>query len=177
MKTLKLRTLALATCTAFAVQVAGCGGSSSSGPTADSLSIAPLATQTVNQGTTVGPLALVIQGGDAGSVAVTATADNPALVRPGSVSIRESEGRKTLTVVPEDGQTGTTRITVTASDVAGHTTVQSFELIVNPVYVAFDGFATSAFADGESAEPRSLSASTLQLDASDNPDAFDSLLQ
>ena len=177
MNTLHIRTLTVAVCTALAVQIAGCGGSSSGGAAPSGLSIAPLATQTVNQGATVGPLSLVISGADPGSVAVAATADNPALVGPGSVGISDEGGQKTLTVMPADGQFGTARITVTASDAAGHTTARSFELIVNPVYVAFDGFAASTFADSDSADPRSLSAVTLQLDTSDNPDAFANLLQ
>jgi hypothetical protein len=64
-----------------------------------------------------------IQNARAGALAVTAAADNDALVPPGGISVTGGGATRILTVLPEAEESGQTRIRITASDDSGTDTV------------------------------------------------------
>ena len=79
----------------------------------------------------------------------------------------------------EDGAMGVVlnrQTSVTVADAAGLATTRTFRVTVNAVNVAFTTWTFEMYADPETAVSRSLLGFTLQNDAEDQPDAFDSLL-
>jgi hypothetical protein len=102
-------------------------------PVNDAPTISTLADQTINQGTSTGPIGLTI--GDiettAGSLVVSGSSSNPTLVPNGNLVFGGSGASRTVTVTPATDQTGTASITVTVNDGSAITT-DSFVLTVNP---------------------------------------------
>lgn len=96
--------------------------------------ISAIATTTTAEDTATGALAFTV--GDAetavGSLVVSATAANQALVPDASISIGGSGANRTVTITPATNATGTVTITLTASD-GGRRTTETFNLTITPV--------------------------------------------
>jgi VCBS repeat-containing protein len=116
----------------------------------DAPTIANIADQTINQDTTTGSLAFTV--GDveasAGSLTVTGSSSNPALVPNANIAFGGSGANRTVTVTPLAGQSGSSTITVTVSDGA-LTATDTFLLTINavttPTYLLAEGFEGAGF--------------------------------
>ena len=98
----------------------------------DSPTITTIANQTTTSGTAVGPLSFTV--GDvetaAGSLTVSGSSSNTALVPNANIKFGGSGANRTVTVTPVAGQTGTATITVPVSD-GQASTPTSFQLTVS----------------------------------------------
>jgi len=116
----------------------------------DTPTISNIADQTINQDTSTGPLSFTI--GDvetaAGSLTVTGSSSNPALVPNANIVFGGSGANRTVTVAPVAGQSGSSTITITVNDSA-LTASDTFVLTVNPItaptYLLTEGFEGNGF--------------------------------
>ena len=98
----------------------------------DAPTITSVANQTTSTGTAIGPLSFTV--GDletaAGSLTVSGSSSNTALVPNGNIVFGGSGANRTMTVTPAASQTGAATITVTVSD-GSLSTPTNFQLTVN----------------------------------------------
>ena len=98
----------------------------------DAPTITSVANQTTSTGTAIGPLSFTV--GDletaAGSLTVSGSSSNTALVPNGSIVFGGSGANRTITVTPAASQTGVATITVTVND-GSLSTPTTFQLTVN----------------------------------------------
>jgi hypothetical protein len=98
-------------------------------------SISSLPALTINEDNATGPLSFTI--GDVetvvGSLTVTATSSNPALVPNGNIAPGGSGADRTVTITPLANQFGNTTITLTVNDGSGGSNSTAFVLTVAPV--------------------------------------------
>jgi autotransporter-associated beta strand protein/YVTN family beta-propeller protein len=110
-------------------------------------SVTGLADQTIDAGTTLGPIAFTVADDltPAAALTVTATSSNQALLPDADIILGGSGAARMLTATPVPGASGTTVITVTVSD-GGQVGQQTFTLTVLPlaVYYLAEG-ATGGF--------------------------------
>jgi hypothetical protein len=103
----------------------------------DAPTISDIVNQTTTSGVAVGPLSFTV--GDvetaAGSLTVSGTSSNPALVPNGNIVFGGTGASRTVTVTPAANQTGTATLTVTVSDGALSAS-DTFVLTVNAVTLA-----------------------------------------
>jgi glucose/arabinose dehydrogenase len=119
-------------------------------PVNDLPTISNIADQTINQDTSSGALAFTV--GDvetaAGSLTVTGSSSNPALVPNANLVFGGGGASRTITVTPVAGQSGSCTISVTVSD-GGLTATDTFVLTVNavsaPTYLLTEGFEGAGF--------------------------------
>ncbi len=105
---------------------------SSTGNTAPAIST--IASQTIGEDTSTGALAFTVGDAEtaAGSLTVTATSSNPALVPNANIVMGGSGASRTATVTPAAQQNGTASISLSVSDGA-LTTTSTFLLTVSAV--------------------------------------------
>ena len=94
--------------------------------------LSTLASQTINEDSSTGPLAFTVGDAEtaAGSLTVTGSSSNPALVPAASIAFGGSGANRTVTVTPAAQQNGTAVITLSVSDGTAATS-SSFLLTVN----------------------------------------------
>jgi hypothetical protein len=94
--------------------------------------ISDVTNQTVQAGGTAGPLSFTVSDAEtaAGSLTVTASSSNPALVPASGIALGGSGGSRTVSVTPAAGQTGTATLTLTVTDAGGLTATDTFTLTV-----------------------------------------------
>jgi len=101
----------------------------------DPPTISAISFQSINEDTATAPIAFTI--GDvetpAGSLTVTGSSSNPALVPNANLQFAGGGSNRTVTVTPASNQTGTATITVTVRDDEGRGTSTNFLVIVNAV--------------------------------------------
>jgi hypothetical protein len=172
----------LITLTATALAVAGCGGGGgydddSQEPDAPpSLSaIADLMLAQDSSSAAI-PFAVADDRTAAGSLIVSASSSDPDVIPVEGIVLGGGGGNRTMTITPAEASSGTSTVSVTVADAAGLSTTRTFLVTVNAVNVAFTSWTFEMYADPETADSRSLLGFTLQNDAEDQPDAFDSLL-
>ena len=153
------------------------GGSGAGQPMGPSIS--SIAAQSVNQDTSIGPVAFAVTGapGTSGELVVTASSSNPAIIQDGNITIAGSGMSRTITLTPVADAFGTVQIVLTAKDAAGRMARGAFAVNVNPVYASFTTTTDTAFVAGEDTQPVPITGVTLQPDADDNGNAFASLIQ
>ena len=97
--------------------------------------ISPLANQSINQNTTLGPLPFTLTDAEtpAGNLIVSGTSSNTGLVPNTALLFSGTSSNRFLTVTPATNQSGTTLITLTVTDVAGATNSTSFLLTVSSI--------------------------------------------
>ncbi len=104
-------------------------------PVNDTPTVSNIADQATNEDTATGAITFII--GDvetaAGSLLVTATSSNTAVVPNGSIVLGGSGANRTVTLNPAANQFGTTTITITVTDAGGLTAIDTFVLTVNGV--------------------------------------------
>lgn len=108
--------------------------------------ISDIANQTINQDTTLGPIAFTV--GDAetapGSLIVTASSSNPGLIPNGAITLGGSGASRTITATPLAGQSGSAIISVVVND--GQATASDTFLVTvnqsggNGTFVLEEGF-------------------------------------
>src|SRR5262249_15496439 len=91
--------------------------------------------QAINEDTSSAPIAFTVGDSEtaAGSLNVTFSSSNPALVPNTNLQLGGSGSSRTLTIMPATNQTGSATITVTVRDGDGMAASTSFLLTVNPV--------------------------------------------
>jgi VCBS repeat-containing protein len=99
----------------------------------DDPTISAVADLTTNIDTQAGPLNVTIadQETAAGSLNLSATSNNQAVVADGGITLGGSAGARTVTVTPVTGATGTATVTLTVSDGNGGTATEIFVVTVN----------------------------------------------
>ena len=97
--------------------------------------ISNISDQVINEDTSTGPIAFTV--GDLetppGSLVVTRSSSNQALVPNASVVLGGSGANRTVAVTPLANQFGSTTITVTATDGVGQSRQDTFVVTVNPI--------------------------------------------
>jgi hypothetical protein len=106
---------------------------------------APTVTQLPQTNTLVNkPLSLAITVGDdgpLGSLSLSASSSNPALVPNANISITGSGAGRTVTLTPAASATGVAPISITVTDVGGKSATTAFTLMVRPTTnVVFNDF-------------------------------------
>ena len=178
--TISMRSLFALTATALAV--AGCGGGGGYGgdsPSPDappSMSAFADLTLAQDSSSTAIPFTVADDRTAAGSLVVSASSSDTSLIPVEGITFGGGAGSRTMTITPSEASTGTASVSVTVADAAGLSTTRTFRVTVNAVNVAFTTWTFEMYADPETAVSRSLLGFTLQNDAEDQPDAFDSLL-
>lgn len=162
---------------AAAAALAACGGGGDRGPQAPVVS--GLSSVQLPQDTTSAPVGFTVLDADTlpSMLVLSVESSNPALLPPEGIQLAGTGNSRTLTLTPAPEATGTATVTVRVRDDAGLTTSATLAVTVQAVLRSFRGLAGDAFAAGETASPASLQGFTLQLDADDDPTAFDALLQ
>jgi outer membrane protein assembly factor BamB len=95
--------------------------------------ITAISNQTINQNTTLGPLAFTVSDAEtpAGNLVVSGVSSNTTLVPNAALVFSGTSSNRFLTITPANNQSGTTLITLTVFDAAGATNSSSFLLTVN----------------------------------------------
>jgi len=175
-----IRSIAALAATALAVAACGGGRRMDNAPAPNTPpTMAAIADQTINQDTSSAALGFGVNDQEtaASSLTVTATSSNTGLIPDAGITLAGSGAMRTVTVTPAEAAVGSATVTLTVADSAGLSATRSFVVTVNAVNVAFTPFALDTFAAAEDSDMRSMVGFTLQNDAEDRPDAFDSLLQ
>jgi hypothetical protein len=166
--------------------LAACGGGGYDGgdnppppPARQAPQIVGLANQTLPQDTSTPVLTFQVSDADSGANAVTVTAisSDQTIIPAAGIVLGGSGGNRTLQITPAADAIGNATITLRAVDPDGLVAQQMVGVMVNGVFVSFTNTLIDLFGDAENGEPRSLRGFTLDDDADDNPNAFDSLLQ
>jgi hypothetical protein len=163
--------------------LAACGGGGDGNPPPAPAKQAPqivgLANQTLPQDTSTPVLTFQVSDADSGAnaVTVTATSSDPTIIAGAGIVLGGSGANRTLQITPAADVIGNAMITIRAVDPDGLFAQQVIGVTVNGVFVSFTNTLIDIFGDAANGEPRSLRGFTLDDDADDNPNAFDSLLQ
>src|SRR5688572_5275991 len=166
--------------------LAACGGGGSGGgnnpppaPAKQAPQIVGLADQSVPQDTSTPVLTFQVSDADSGAnaVTVTATSSDQTIIPAAGIVLGGSGANRTLQITPAADVFGNAMITVRAVDPDGLVAQQAIGVAVNGVFVSFKNTLIGIFGDAANSEPRSLRGFTLDDDADDEPNAFDSLLQ
>jgi hypothetical protein len=169
----------------LAAGLAACGGGGYDGggnnpaPARQAPQIVGLANQTLPQDTTTPVLTFQVSDADSGpnAVTVTATSSDPTIISAAGIVLGGSGANRTLQITPVADAIGSAMITIRAVDPDGLAAQQALGVTVNGVFVSFTNTLIDIFGNAENDEPLSLRGFTLDDDADDNPNAFDSLLQ
>jgi VCBS repeat-containing protein len=107
-------------------------------PVNDPPTIADIPDQATREGTAVGPLTISVNDVDnaAGSLTLTASSNNQALVPDANVVFGGSGGARTITVTPVAGQAGQAAIAVTVRDGQGGQASETFVVSVGSALAA-----------------------------------------
>ena len=171
---------------ALTAGLAACGGGGYGGgdnppppPARQAPQIVGLANQTLPQDTSTPVLTFQVSDADSGANAVTVTAisSDHTIIPTAGIVLGGSGANRTLQITPAADAIGNATITLRAVDPDGLVAQQMVGVMVNGVFVSFTNTLIDLFGDAENGEPRSLRGFTLDDDADDNPNAFDSLLQ
>jgi hypothetical protein len=174
-----MRSFIVLTATAFAVAGCGGGGGGSDPQSPDAPpSMSAIGDLTIAQDTSSAAIPFDI-GDDrtaSGNLSVSVSSSDSSLIPDWGIVLGGSGSNRTVTVTPAEAAVGSATVSLTVADAAGLTTTRSFLVTVNALNVAFTTWTFEMYADPESANSRSLLGFTLQNDAEDQPEAFDSLL-
>ncbi|HEV8334176.1 MAG TPA: hypothetical protein VGQ22_22320 [Steroidobacteraceae bacterium] len=159
-----------------------CGGGGYDKPPAPAQqapTIAGLADQSLPQDTTTPVLNFQVNDADsgAGTVIVTATSSDPAIIPAEGVVLGGSGANRTLQITPAPEVFGSATITIRATDPDGLAAQQAIRVTVNGVFVSFTTTVSDMFPVDENGDQHLLSGFTFTQDADDDPAAFDVLLQ
>ncbi|HEY7642407.1 MAG TPA: hypothetical protein VH814_21920 [Steroidobacteraceae bacterium] len=160
--------------------VTACGGGGYNSPPAKQApQLLGLTDQSLPQDTSTPVLNFTVNDADsdAGSVTVTATSSDAAIIPAEGIVLGGSGGSRTLQITPAPEVFGDATITLRATDPDGLATTQAIRVTVNGVFMTFSTTVNDWFAIEENGDKHSLSGFTFTLDVDDNPAAFDVLLQ
>ena len=163
--------------------LAACGGGGGDNPPPPPARQAPqivgLANQTLPQDTSTPVLTFQVNDADSGANAVTVTAisSDQTIIPAAGIVLGGSGTNRTLQITPAADAIGDVMITIRAVDPDGLFVQQVIAVTVNGVFVSFKNTLIDIFGDAANGEPRSLRGFTLNDDADNDPNAFDSLLQ
>ena len=135
-------------------------------PRNDAPTLTAIADQTIDEDTTSGPLGFSVDDIEtpAGSLVVTASSSNQALVPDANLVLGGAASSRTIEVIPASNQNGTTTVTVFVSD-GSDTTSKNFSVTVTP-----RNDPPTAVADGFTVNPGTVDAPLDVLDNDVDPD-------
>jgi hypothetical protein len=163
--------------------LAACGSGGGNNPPPAPAKQAPqivgLANQSLPQDTSTPVLTFQVSDPDSGAnaVTVTATSSDPTIIAAAGIVLGGNGANRTLQITPAADVIGNAMIMIRAVDPDGLFAQQVIGVTVNGVFVSFTNTLIDIFGNAENDEPLSLRGFTLDDDADDNPNAFDSLLQ
>lgn len=171
---------------AFAMGIAGCGGGSSNDqstavppPTANAApTISGLsATQTVAQDAISEPIVFSVSDAEsaASAVDVSAESSNLELLPVEGMELSGNDTSRTLVLVPAAGVSGAATIMLTATDAAGMSTRQSFNVDVTSQQRSFKEMVGTAFSKGAETDGEQIVGSAWVDNPEDDEAAFDQL--
>ncbi len=133
----------------------------------------------LDQDTTSAPQAIRVVDADTpiSQVVLSVATSDATLVPVSGVRIDGNGFDRTLSITPAAEATGTATVTLTVRDPGGLTGTASFDVRVNPVLVSFRALANSSFNMADDGLFGRVSGVTVQADADDDAQAFDTLLQ
>jgi len=148
--------------------------------------ISNIADQTINEDSSTGALAFTVGDTETplGSLTLSATSSNTALVPTGDIVFGGSGANRTVTVTPLANQFGAATITLTVTDQVGLTASDSFLLVVNAVNdqptldpignvtISEDSAAQTVNVSGISAGPANENNQTITVTASSSDTAL-----
>jgi hypothetical protein len=99
------------------------------------------------------------------------------LISADAVRVSGAGATRTLTIAPEDGVSGTAVVTVTATDPSGAVTTAAVNVTVTSEQRSFTEMVNTAYAKSENDEAEAITGFSWVDDPSEDPDAFDALLE
>jgi hypothetical protein len=137
-----------------------------------------VATQSVKQDESSDTLSFTI--GDAQSapadIALSVTSSDP-LISADAIQLGGDGATRTLTIAPEEGVSGSAVVTVTATDPSGAVTTATVNVTVTSEQRSFTEMVNTAYAKSEDDEAETVTGFSWVDDPSEDPDAFDALLE
>ena len=177
----KTRIASLALLAATTLVVAACGGSdkqpmASAAPMNHSPVISGVLDRTVDQDSVLSvEFGVQDQETDAGSLKVTAVANDGTLFPADGVLLTGTGATRQLTLTPLEAATGAASISIGVTDADGGYTARTFKVTVNARSASMRDLAVATFAKGEADEATSINGVTFQQDA-DDPAVFAALV-
>jgi len=170
----------LALLAATTLVVAACGGSDkqpmASAPMNSSPVISGIIDEAVDQDNVLNvEFGVQDQETDAGSLKVTAVANDGAVFPADGVLLTGTGATRKLTLTPLEAATGATSISIVVTDADGGFAARTFKVTVNPKNASMRELALATFAKNEGDEATSVNGVTLQQDA-DDPAVFAALV-
>jgi hypothetical protein len=165
-----------------ALAIAACSGGGGSAAPAPAGNTAPaisgLTSQLVNQDTSTGAVGFTVSDSEsgAGSVSVTASSSNTALVAQDAIVLTGSGATRAIEVIPSEDATGAANIAVTATDPQGLSSSMTFGVTVKAVEQSVAAFTAATFVIPEDGTQQTVRGITFVQDA-DDPASFEPLLQ
>ncbi len=145
----------------FSLLLAACGGGGGSTNRAPQLN--PVADVEISANEASAPIAVSVT--DRGSVTLSASSDNPAVIDAGGITVNGSGSAFSLVLTPITAALGTANITLIATDAGGLTDQTQFQVTVNQQPVSYQGFVRAVFADDVNQSPRDINSRSFDADA------------
>ncbi|MBL8268554.1 Ig-like domain-containing protein [Steroidobacter sp.] len=170
-----------------ALMIAGCGGGSGGGgsSTAPPMSsntapkITDLAsTQSIAQDESGEALAFSISDAESSASDLTLKVESSSdLISADAVRLSGNGAARTLTITPEDGVSGAATVKVTATDPSGASTSSTVNVTVASEQRSFTEMVNTAYTKSIDDEPESVTGYSWVDNPTEDPDAFDALLE
>jgi hypothetical protein len=171
----------LALLAAITLVVAACGGSdrqpmAPAAPMNRAPVISGITDRTVDQDSVLSvEFGVQDQETSAGSLQVTAVANDGTLFPADGVALSGTGATRTLTLTPLEAATGTASISIVVTDADGGFAARTFKVGVNAKDASMRGLALETFAKDEGGEATPINGLTFQQDA-DDPAVFAALI-
>lgn len=159
--------------------LSACGGGGSNTPVNRAPQIQGLQDQSLPQDTATAPLPFQVSDADSpvADVMVSVESSDSSVIAADGIALGGSGASRTIQLTPVPEAVGNATILVRATDPVGLTSLQTFRVQVNGVFVSFRSTTNQTFAVDENDAPLSLTGITVTADADDDPVAFDALLE
>jgi hypothetical protein len=162
---------------ALAVTACGNGSSTPAAPQNVAPTVSAIPAQSIDQDTPTPALAFSVNDESGpGTVTLTASTSNAAVIPIEGITLGGSGSARTITLTPSEDATGVANIAVTATDPTGLQSTAHFDVTVRAVEKSIANYTTMTFAESETDTPAQVSGFTFVQDA-DEDTTFDSLLQ
>ena len=178
-----LRTLSPAVLTLALAACGGGGGSSdptvTEPPAAANAppTISTVQSQSVAQDASSDVIAFSVSDAEASAVSVTVESSDPELISADGVQLQGNDASRGLVLIPIDGASGTSTVTLIATDAAGLSTRQSFEVAVTSEQRSFREMVGAAHAQEAESEGEEIAGYSWVDNPEDDETAFDHLFK
>lgn len=169
---------------AIALTVAACGGGGGSSDSAvppaaanKAPTVSSVQGQSVAQDASSDVIAFSVSDPEATAVAVTAESSNPEVISADGIQLQGNDEARALVLTPMEGAAGTSTVTLTATDAAGASTQQSFDVTVTSEQRSFREMVGTAIAHEAEAEGEQIVGYSWVDNPEDDETAFDHLFE